>query len=100
MRVFSVLVICLMFSLFSVDRVEAYGVAPQQMKPVLDETFKKQNEEALKTAQRQAAREAEREAAEKRAKEEKEKSAKQMKTAMYWGIGMVVAFVGYRKLRS
>jgi len=96
MRVFSVLVICLMFSLFSVDRVEAYGVAPQQMKPVLDETFKKQNEEALKAVQRQAAREAE----EKRAKEEKEKSAKQMKTAMYWGIGIVVAFVGYRKLRS
>ena len=96
MRVFSVLVICLMFGLFSVDRVEAYGVAPQQMKPILDETFKKQNEEALKAVQRQAAREAE----EKRAKEEKEKSAKQMKTAMYWGIGIVVAFVGYRKLRS
>ena len=96
MRIFSVLVISLMFSLSAVDRVEAYGVAPQQMKPVLDDAFKKQNEEILRAAQRQAAREA----AEKRAKEKKEKSAKKRRTAMYWGIGMVVAFVGYRKLRS
>ncbi len=87
-----------MFSLFSVDRVEAYGVAPQQMKKELDNAFK--NEELLKAAQRQAAREAAREAAEKRAKEEKEKSAKQMKTAMFWGIGMFAGFVGFRKLRS
>ncbi len=96
MRMFSVLVICLMFSLFPVDRAEAFAAAPQQMKSELDNAFKKQNEEFLKAAQRQAALEA----AEKRAKEEKEKSAKQMKTAMFWGIGMFAGFVGFRKLRS
>ena len=96
MRACNVLVICLMFSLFSVDRVEAYAVQPQQMKSELDNVFKKQNEELIKAMQRQAFKEA----AEQRAREEKEKSAQQMKTALYWGIGMVVGFVGFRKLRS
>ncbi len=95
MRVIIVLALCLIISPFAADRVEAFAVQPQQMKPTLDNAFKKQQEEMVELSRRQAAKET----AEKQAKEE-EKNTSQLRTAVYWGAGLFAGFVVFRKLRS
>ncbi len=96
MRVIIVLALCLIISPFAADRVEAFAVQPQQMKPTLDNAFKKQQEEMVELSRRQAAKET----AEKRAKEEEEKTSQQLRTAVYWVAGLFAGFVVFRKLRS
>ena len=96
MRTITAVALSLMVWLVPADQVEAFGVAPQQMQPVLDQAFKEQQRQAIAAASRRAAKDA----AAKRTQEQKERSAQQMKTAMLWGAGLFAGFVVMRKLRS
>jgi hypothetical protein len=96
MRTINAVALFLIVCLFPVDRVEAFAVQPQQMQPMLDQAFKEQRRQAIETASRQAAKEA----AARRAQEQQEESAQQVRTAMFWGAGLVAGFVLMRKLRS
>jgi hypothetical protein len=96
MRTIFAVALCLMVCLFPTDQAEAFAVQPQQMQPMLDQTFKNQRRRAVEAASVQAAKAA----AAKEAEERKERSAQRMRTAMIWGAGLFGGFVVMRKLRS
>ena len=96
MRTIIVLTLCFIISPFSAHRVEAFAVQPQQMKPILDNAFKKQNKEMIEAASRQAAIKA----AEQRASDDREKASQTTRTAMYWGAGLIAGVVVFRRLRA
>ena len=96
MRTITAVTVCLIVLMVPADQIEAFGVQPQQMQPILDQAFKEPRRQAVEVASRHVAKEA----AAKRAQEQKERSAQQMQTAMLWGAGLFAGFVLMRKLRS